>query len=84
MWAISSSEHFETYCRLQLRTRTSLLVSPSSAPVLKTVWEQVNAAAHTHTGQSLGVLFTLTRKYLLFIVSHVYYVIDSELERCVG
>lgn len=67
-----------------MRTQTSLLVSPSSAPVLNALREEVNAAAHTHTGLSLGVLFTVTRNYLLFIVSHIYYVIVSVLERCVS
>lgn len=43
--------------------------------------EEMNAIAHTHTRQSLGVLFTIAHNYLLLIVSHIYYVIESVLDR---
>lgn len=41
----------------------------------------MDAIAHTHTGQSLGASFTIARNYLLFIVSHIYCVIVSVLDR---
>lgn len=44
--------------------------------------EEMNVVAHTHTRQALGVFFTSAHNYLLFIVSHICYVIVEVLNRC--